>query len=84
MSRDRGSVQRKTGQPASQSSAVRGGFAPDNPAMLAQRKQIESSFGSAAQLAAAPEEELQMKAPDEELQMKAPEEELTAQHKRAG
>ena len=84
MSRDRNSAQRKTGQPASQSMSARGGFAPDNPAMLAQRKQIESSFGNAAQLAAGPEEELQMKAPEEELQMKAPEDELPAQHKRAG
>ena len=86
MNRDRNSIQRKAGQPASSASAshgTHGGFAPDNPAMLAQRKQIESSFGSAAQLAG-PEEELQMKAPDEELQMKAPDEELPAQGKLAG
>ncbi|MBA2675653.1 MAG: DUF4157 domain-containing protein [Ramlibacter sp.] len=48
----------------------------DSPAMAAQRKQLQSTFGAAVQLLA-PEEELQKKAgPEEELQMKAPEEEL--------
>jgi hypothetical protein len=63
-----------------------------SPALLAQRKQLESAFGPAAQLMApeeelqaktAPEEELQAKVmPDEELQAVAvPDEELTAQGK---
>ncbi|MES2937671.1 MAG: DUF4157 domain-containing protein [Pseudomonadota bacterium] len=70
------------------------GFMADSPAMAAQRKQLQSTFGGAAQLMGpdeelqkkAPEEELQMKGADEELQMKAPEEELqmkTVQRKTA-
>lgn len=75
MATDRVHLQRKAAEPAA--AAKRAGDdarIAGSPAMLAQRKQIESTFG-AAQLAA-PEEELQMKAPEEELQMKSPEEEL--------
>ncbi len=51
--------------------AQQAGFMADSPAMAAQRKQLQSTFGAAAQLMA-PEEELQKKAgPEEELQMKA-------------
>lgn len=56
--------------------AQQSGFMADSPAMAAQRKQLRSAFGGAAQLMA-PEEELQKKAmPDEELQKKSPEDEL--------
>lgn len=76
MATDRVHLQRKAAEPAATASRAAGSDEriAGSPAMLAQRKQIENTFG-AAQLAA-PEEELQMKAPEEELQMKAPEEEL--------
>lgn len=76
MATDRVHLQRKAAEPAATARRAAGDDAriAGSPAMLAQRKQIESTFG-AAQLAA-PEEELQMKAPEEELQMKSPEEEL--------
>lgn len=75
MATDRVRLQRKAAEPAAAGRGA-GGDAriAGSPALLAQRKQIESAFG-AAQLAA-PEEELQKKAPEEELQKKAPEEEL--------
>ena len=51
-------------------SARQAGFMADSPAMAAQRRQLQSTFGGAAQLMG-PEEELQKKAaPEEELQMK--------------
>jgi hypothetical protein len=75
MANDRVHLQRKAAEPAATAGrGAAGDRIAGSPAMLAQRKQIESTFG-AAQLAA-PEEELQMKAPEEELQMKSPEEEI--------
>lgn len=70
----RNRVERKTlGQsPLSrrgESRALQDSRIADSPAMLAQRKQLESAFGSAAQLKDPQDEELQAKtAPEEELQ----------------
>lgn len=48
----------------------------NSPRMVAQRKQVRSMFGPAAQLQAAPEEELQAKAAPGAVQRMGPEEEL--------
>ena len=48
----------------------------NSPRMVAQRKQVRSMFGQAAQLQAAPEEELQAKAAPDAVQRMGPEEEL--------
>ena len=48
----------------------------NSPRMVAQRKQVRSMFGPAAQLQAAPEEELQAKAAPNAVQRMGPEEEL--------
>ncbi len=48
----------------------------NSPRMVAQRKQVRSMFGQAAQLQAAPEEELQAKAAPGAVQRMGPEEEL--------
>lgn len=76
MAHDRTRLQRKSAEPAASSAGANmSGPLAGSPALLAQRKQIQSAFGAAAQLAS-PEEELQKKAPEEELQKKAPDEEL--------
>ncbi len=48
----------------------------NSPRMVAQRKQVRSMFGQAAQLQSAPEEELQAKAAPDAVQRMGPEEEL--------
>lgn len=74
MTRERTHLQRKALQPDSSagrsSAGQQDGLLANSPAMLAQRKQLASVFGGAAQLVG-PEEELQKKAPEEELQKKA-------------
>jgi hypothetical protein len=83
MTGERHHTQRKPSEPAATTARPAGPQRDTriagSPAMLAQRRQLENTFGSAAQLA--PEEEEVQRKPEEELQKKSPEEELPAQAK---